>query len=307
MVNDSKILITGGTGSLGHKLVEILCKNFKPKKVIIYSRDEYKQFKMQQQYVSEEYGCLRYFIGDVRDVRRLKEAMGGVNYVIHAAALKQIPAIEYNPSEAVRTNIDGSLNVIEACKEMGVERAILISTDKAVEPVNLYGATKLAAEKLFLASNSFNKTKFSVVRYGNVLASRGSVIETYLELKKKGIKEFPITDVNMTRFWITLEQAVNLVLSALKSSETGIFIAKLPSMKIVDIAKTIEPDCTFKIEGIRSGEKMHEQLVGRGDKKVFVCSFEGVNPLSDNSYQKSSGDNNFFLTPERFLSMLEKI
>jgi len=209
VLNDELILITGGTGSLGHALVKKICTDYKPKKLIIFSRDEYKQHKMNDKY---DYGCLRYFLGDVRDLARLKSVCGKVDYLIHAAALKQIPAIEYNPTEAIRTNVDGTTNVIEACIACNVKKAVLISTDKAVEPVNLYGATKLCAEKMFLAANSFNKTKFKVVRYGNVINSRGSVIERFLKLKEQGIKEFPITDKRMTRFWITLEDAADLVI-----------------------------------------------------------------------------------------------
>jgi UDP-N-acetylglucosamine 4,6-dehydratase len=256
MLNNKNVLISGGTGSLGNALVELIAKTYTPNKVIIFSRCEYKQYLMAQKY---DFPWLRFFLGDVRDKDRIAEAVNGVDYVIHAAALKQIPATEYNPTEAVKTNITGSLNVIEACKQKDVKRAVLISTDKAVHPVNLYGATKLTAEKLFLAANSFNKTKFSFVRYGNVLNSRGSVIEKFLKLKEEGIHEFPITDERMTRFWITLEDAAQLVLNALKTKEPKI-IPRLPSMRMIDVARAIDPDCTFKVIGIRPGEKIHEWL-----------------------------------------------
>ena len=258
MLNNEKILITGGTGSLGNALVGKICTDYKPEKLIIFSRDEYKQKIMAEKF--DYYPCLRFFLGDVRDLKRLKEVCQDVDIVIHAAALKQIPTLEYNPTEAIKTNVDGTVNVVEACIACGVDKAVLISTDKAVNPVNLYGATKLCAEKVFLAANSFNKTKFSVVRYGNVLNSRGSVIEHFLKLKEQGVKEFPITDERMTRFWITLEEASELVVSSLKNGEL-LTIPRIPSMKITDLARAIQPACTFKFIGIRDGEKMHESLV----------------------------------------------
>jgi len=256
MLNNKYILITGGSGSLGHALVERICSEYKLAKVIIFSRDEYKQSLMQKQY---DYECLRYFIGDVRDLQRLKQVCRNIDVVIHAAALKQIPTLEYNPTEAVRTNVDGTRNVIEACTENSVQKAVLISTDKAVNPINLYGATKLCAEKMFLAANNFNKTQFSVVRYGNVLNSRGSVVEKFLKLKEQGIREFPITDMRMTRFWITLADAADLVLDAINGNGE-MLIPKLPSMRISEVARAIEPDCAFKEIGIRPGEKLHEAL-----------------------------------------------
>lgn len=257
MLNNKKILISGGTGSLGNALVEKICTEYKPSKLIIFSRDEYKQKLMAEKY---DYECLRFLLGDVRSVTRLKQVCQDIDILIHAAALKQIPKLEYNPTEAIKTNIDGTVNVVEACIANGVERAILISTDKAVNPINLYGATKLCAEKVFLAANLFNKTKFSVVRYGNVLNSRGSVIEHFLKLKKIGVKVFPITDVEMTRFWLTLEEAAELVINSLSNGEL-LTIPKIPSMKITDIAKAIEPDCHFRVTGIRLGEKLHETLI----------------------------------------------
>jgi len=263
MLNNKNILITGGSGSLGHALVERICTEYSPNKLIIFSRCEYKQSLMQY-----DYNCLKYFIGDVRDVRRLRQVCRGVDIVIHAAALKRIDTLEYNPTEAIRTNVDGTMNVIEVCIECGVENAVFISTDKAYAPVNLYGASKLCAEKIWLAANSFNKTDFTLVRYGNVINSRGSVIELFLKLKEKGIKEFPITDKKMSRFWITLDEAVDLIYSAIENLQEGecwtgdprIYIRKIPSMLITEVARTIDPDCTFREIGIRPGEKMHESL-----------------------------------------------
>lgn len=262
MLNNSIVLVTGGTGSLGRALVAHIFANHKPKKVIVLSRDEFKQWQMQQDFSDERgYGRLRFFIGDVRDPQRLHRAFDGVDFVIHAAALKQIPALEYNPSEAVKTNVNGTLNVVNACVDKGVKRAVLISTDKAVNPINLYGATKLCAEKLFLAANAYDRTRFAAVRYGNVIASRGSVIEKFLSLKEKGVKEFPITDKNMTRFWITLDEAVELVMLALHNENKGVFVPNIPSMLMTDLARAIEPDCSFKFIGIRPGEKLHESLI----------------------------------------------
>ena len=267
MLNNKKVLISGGTGSLGNALVGKICTDYKPEKLIIFSRDEYKQKLMAEKF--DYYPCLRFFLGDVRDAKRLKEVCRDVDIVIHAAALKQIPTLEYCPTEAIKTNVNGTVNVVDACIACGVNKAVLISTDKAVNPVNLYGATKLCAEKIFLAANSFNKTKFSVIRYGNVLNSRGSVVEHFLKLKEQGIKEFPITDERMTRFWITLEEASSLVLSALNGQRfdngvsidiPNVYISSIPSMRIVDVARAIEPECTFKITGIRPGEKLHESL-----------------------------------------------
>lgn len=278
MLNDKVLLLTGGTGSLGHALVKLIAQKFIPRKVIIFSRDELKQHMMNQQY---DYPWLRYFLGNVRDAKRLKDVMADVDYVIHAAALKQIPAIEYNPTEGVNTNVQGTINVIEACVANDVKKAVLISTDKACQPINLYGATKLCAEKLFVAANAFNKTRFSFVRYGNVLNSRGSVIELFMKLKAHGVREFPITDVDMTRFWITLNEAAELVIRALKSSATKI-IPRLPSMKMTDVARAIDPECTFKVIGRRPGEKIHEML--------------------DENY--SSGTNDVWLTAEEFQKKL---
>ncbi len=266
MFNSKVILITGGTGSFGKKFTELLLKKYKPKKVIIYSRDEFKQFEMSKVFNDR---CMRYFIGDVRDKERLKRAMEGVDYVVHAAALKQVPAAEYNPMEAIKTNVLGANNVIDAVFDSGVKKVIALSTDKAVNPINLYGATKLASDKLFIAANNMKgarDVKFSVVRYGNVMASRGSVIPFFQELTKKGAKKLPITHPDMTRFWITLGDAVNFVFMAFETMKGGeVFVPKIPSMKITDLAKAINPDAEFDIIGIRPGEKLHESMISIDD------------------------------------------
>lgn len=258
MLNNKTILITGGTGSFGKDFAKYILQNFKPKKVIIFSRDEFKQFHMQKEFNDPR---LRFFIGDVRDFSRLERAFDGVDIVIHAAALKHVPILEYNPFEAVKTNILGSQNVIEAAINRKVKKVLLISTDKAVHPVNLYGSTKLCAEKLFVSGNSYSKdTNFSAVRYGNVIGSRGSVIET---LKKNpNANKVHITDMNMTRFWIDLKQALELVLYALEHMEGGeVFVPKIPSMRLVDLFDAIAPKAKKEVVGVRSGEKIHEILL----------------------------------------------
>jgi UDP-N-acetylglucosamine 4,6-dehydratase (inverting) len=268
MLNNKTILITGGTGSFGHHFVDYVLEHYKPKKVIIYSRDEFKQFNMQNRY-KEHSDVLRFFIGDVRDGARLRMAMNGVDYVIHAAALKQVPACEYNPNEAILTNINGAMNVINASLEAGVEKVVALSTDKAVNPINLYGGTKLVSDKLFCAANAYggeNGTRFSVVRYGNVAGSRGSVIPFFQNIIDNGGKELPITDFRMTRFWISLEQGVELVIKALEESNGGeTFISKIPSFKITDLAEAMLPGCVKKEVGIREGEKLHEIMITRED------------------------------------------
>jgi len=277
MLNGKTILITGGTGSFGGYFVKTILKKYKPRKVIIYSRDEYKQLMMQRSFVGYE-GILRFFLGDIRDRSRLHKAFDGVDYVVHAAALKQVPALEYNPTEAVKTNVIGADNIVDAAIEKGVQKIINLSTDKAVNPINLYGATKLVAEKIFVAANSFagGKVKFSGVRYGNVIGSRGSVIPIFLGLKAAGIKEFPITDPQMTRFWISLDQSVELVIRALLEAEGGeIFIPKIPSMTIKNLAKAIDPECTFSYTGIRPGEKLHESLISEDEARNAI-EFNGV-------------------------------
>jgi len=269
-LSDKTILITGGTGSFGKKFTEIVLKKYNPKKLIIFSRDEYKQSEMAKIFSEYKYPSIRYFLGDVRDRYRLIRAFEEVDYVIHAAALKQVPALEYNPMEAVKTNIFGTDNIIHAAIDARVKKVIALSTDKAVNPVNLYGATKLVAEKVFIAANAYagGKIKFSVVRYGNVVGSRGSVVPLFLNLKKKGIKEYPITDIKMTRFWITLEQGVEFVLKALEESEGGeIFVPKIPSMKVIDLAKALEPDCKIKLIGIRPGEKINEVMISEEEAR----------------------------------------
>jgi len=271
MLDNKVILITGGTGSFGKKCTEIILNNYKPKRLIIFSRDELKQYEMKQVFNEKDYPCMRYFIGDIRDKDRLYRAFHGVDYVIHAAALKQVPALEYNPFEAIETNIIGAQNIIDAAIDREVKKVIFISTDKAVNPINLYGATKLCAEKLFVAGNSYARgiTRFSVVRYGNVIGSRGSVIPFFLNYRQNG--KLPITDLRMTRFWITLEQGVNFVLSCLEKMHGGeIFIPKLPSMKITDLAKAICPNCKLEIIGIRPGEKINEVLISKDEARRTI-------------------------------------
>jgi len=267
MLDEKTILITGGTGSFGKKCTVIILNKYRPKKLIIFSRDELKQFEMAQEYSISKYPCIRYFIGDVRDKERLYRAFNSVEYVIHAAALKQVPAAEYNPFEAVKTNILGAQNVINVAIDQGVKKVIALSTDKAANPINLYGATKLCSDKLFIAGNSYvsqGSTIFSVVRYGNVAGSRGSVIPFFLKCLETGV--LPITDSRMTRFWITLEQGVNFVLRCLKEMVGGeLFVPKLPSMNIMDLAKAIGPECKTDIIGIRPGEKLHEVMIPKDE------------------------------------------
>jgi UDP-N-acetylglucosamine 4,6-dehydratase/5-epimerase len=277
MLNNKVVLVTGGTGSFGKKFTEVLLKKHKPKKLIIFSRDEFKQHEMSKIFPDTRYP-IRYFLGDIRDRNRLSRAFDRVDYVIHAAALKQVPALEYNPIEAVKTNINGANNIVDAAIDSEVKKVIALSTDKAVNPINLYGATKLAAEKIFVAANAYGggKVKFSVVRYGNVVGSRGSVIPFFLNLKQQKIKEFPITDERMTRFWITLDQAVEFVFKALKESEGGeVFVPVIPSMRIVDLVKAIDPAAKLKKIGIRAGEKIHETLISE-DESREVKIFNGM-------------------------------
>lgn len=276
MLNNKIIFVTGGTGSFGHHFVEYVLKHYNPKKIIIYSRDEYKQFVMANEYKEYE-KTLRFFIGDVRDEGRLRMAMKNVDYVIHAAALKQVPACEYNPNEAIKTNVSGAMNVINASLEAGVKKVIALSTDKAVNPVNLYGGTKLVSDKLFCAANAYggtDGTRFAVVRYGNVAGSRGSVIPFFQNLIDKGEKELPITDYRMTRFWISLEQGVELVIKALEEAHGGeTFISKIPSFKVTDLAEAMMPGCEKREVGIREGEKLHEIMVTREDS-LYTYEYE---------------------------------
>lgn len=326
MFDDKTILITGGTGSFGKKCVEVLLRRYRPHKIIVFSRDEFKQFEMAQRFPHDRYPCMRYFLGDVRDQERLARAFHGVDYIIHAAALKQIPAAEYNPFEAVKTNILGAQNIINVAIDRGVKKVIALSTDKAANPVNLYGATKLCADKLFIAGNSYvgrHETVFGVVRYGNVVGSRGSVIQLFLKQRPTGV--LTITDPRMTRFWITLEQAVNFVLYSLEKMVGGeIFVPKLPSMNIMDLAAAIAPECQTKIIGIRPGEKLHEVMVTRDEARntiefqdyfvikpefrFFTRRFneEGGTPVPP-EFEYNSRDNPWRLKPEELRALLPQI
>jgi len=263
------VLITGGTGSFGKTLTKILLKEYQPKKLIIFSRDELKQSEMQQFFPEDRISNIRYFLGNVRDKDRLYRAFDGVDFVVHAAALKQVPAAEYNPFEVIKTNVLGAENIIEAAIDRGVEKVVALSTDKAANPINLYGASKLCSDKLFIAGNAYtgkHRTKFSVVRYGNVVGSRGSVIPFFLKEKHKGI--LSVTDFRMTRFWITLDDAVRFVLMTMTKMIGGeLFVPRIPSMKIVDLAKAIAPDCRLREIGVRPGEKLHEVLITRDDSR----------------------------------------
>ena len=281
--NEKIILVTGGTGSLGKHFTKIMLEKYHPRAIRIFSRDELKQHEMRQRFPDTDGSAMRYFIGDVRDLDRLKRAMDEVDIVIHAAALKQVPACEYNPFEAVKTNIHGAKNVIDAAIDMGVEQVIAVSTDKAVNPVNLYGATKLCAEKIFIQGNSYSgpgRTHFSCVRYGNVIGSRGSVVPLFMEQKKQG--KITITDKRMTRFWITLDQAVELVIKALYHMQGGeIFVPEIPSMKIMDLARAVAPECEVEIIGIRPGEKLHEALITKEEGRNTVA-YEGMYVIMPN-------------------------
>jgi len=271
MFNDKIIFITGGTGSFGKQYVKTILKKYKPRKIIIYSRDELKQHEMAQRYNAS---CMRYFIGDVRDKERLNQAMQGVNFVIHAAALKQVPTAEYNPMECIKTNIHGAENVVQAALANEVDKVIALSTDKAANPINLYGATKLASDKLFVAANNIvgaRKTRFAVARYGNVVGSRGSVVPFFQNLIDGGADHLPITDERMTRFWISLQQGVDFVLKNFQRMRGGeIFVPKIPSVRIVDLAKAMAPQLTLKIIGIRPGEKIHEIMCPSDDSHLTL-------------------------------------
>ncbi len=279
MFNNKNILITGGTGSFGKKYTQIILSQYKPNKIIIFSRDELKQYEMSQLFDDK---CMRYFIGDVRDEARLNEAMGEVDFVIHAAALKHVPIAEYNPMECIKTNINGAENVIKAAISNEVEKVIALSTDKASSPINLYGATKLASDKLFVAANNMvgsRKTRFAVVRYGNVIGSRGSVVPFFQNLIESGAKELPITDEHMTRFLITLEDGVQFVLDNFERMHGGeIFIPKIASMKMTDLALSLAPKLPHKIIGIRPGEKMHEVMITADDRVVEFDSYYVITP-----------------------------
>ncbi len=325
MLNNKTILITGGTGSFGHHFVDYIFKHYEPKKVIIYSRDEFKQFNMDNEY-KEYRDKMRFFIGDVRDESRLCMAMQGVDYVIHAAALKQVPACEYNPNEAIKTNVNGAMNVITAALASKVKKVVALSTDKAVNPINLYGGTKLVSDKLFTAANAYSGkdgTRFSVVRYGNVAGSRGSVIPFFQNIIDNGGTELPITDYRMTRFWISLEEGVKLVIKALEESRGGeTFISKIPSFKVTDLAEAMLPGCKKKEVGIREGEKLHEIMVTREDsmhtyeyEKHFIVypnyNWWGVKDIIPGGslvapeFEYSSGTNSEWLSVEDIRRLLK--
>ena len=327
MFNNKVILVTGGTGSFGKKFVEIVSKKYKPKKLIVFSRDELKQFEMEKEFNKK---FMRYFIGDIRDYQRLKTAMKDVDYVVHAAAMKHVPAAEYNPIECIKTNINGAENIIQASIECNVKKVIALSTDKAVNPINLYGAAKLASDKLFIAGNNIsgkNGTIFSVVRYGNVISSRGSIIPFFKKLVADKKKTLPITDKRMTRFFLTLEAGVKLVLNSFKDMVGGeIFIPKIPSVNIVDLAKAIGPSLKHSIIGIRPGEKIHEILCPKDlakytyDYKNFYIIFSPILENQNNikvkkmmlkgkrvgeDFEYSSGSNSVFLKKEQIRKILK--
>ncbi|MFO1525276.1 MAG: UDP-N-acetylglucosamine 4,6-dehydratase (inverting) [Turneriella sp.] len=308
MFNDKSILITGGTGSFGKQYVRTLLQQYSPKRLVIYSRDELKQYEMQQIYNDP---CMRYFIGDVRDLHRLTQAMQGVDYVIHAAALKHVPAAEYNPMECIKTNVHGAENVITAALECNVKKVIALSTDKAANPINLYGATKLASDKLFVAANNMtggHPTIFSAVRYGNVVGSRGSVVPYFQKLINDKSVFLPITDERMTRFWITLQQGVDFVLKNFERMHGGeIFVPKIPSVRIIDLAKAMAPTLATKIIGIRPGEKLHEVMCPADDSHLTL-EFEDhfvIQPTiffhsRTNNYSKNNLGEKGVLVPQSF-------
>jgi len=325
MFNGKSILITGGTGSFGKQYVRTILERFTPARIVVYSRDELKQFEMAQHFGDP---AMRYFIGDVRDRERLSQAMRGVDFVIHAAALKQVPAAEYNPMECIKTNVHGAENVIQAALDNEVEKVIALSTDKAANPINLYGATKLASDKLFVAANNIaggRRTRFSVVRYGNVVGSRGSVVPFFEKLIAQGAKELPITHEQMTRFWISLQQGVDFVLKNFERMRGGeLFVPKIPSVRIMDLAKAMAPDLGIEIIGIRPGEKLHEVMCPADDSHLtlefadhFVITPSirfydekmdyGVNALGEKGkpvelgFEYNSRDNTHFLTVEEIV------
>lgn len=324
MLENSTILITGGTGSFGHTFIPMTLERFNPKKIIVYSRDEMKQWEMAKKYHGDS--RVRFFIGDVRDKERLYRALDGVDYVVHAAATKIVPTAEYNPFECIKTNINGAMNLIDACIDKGVKGVVALSTDKASSPINLYGATKLASDKLFVAGNAYSGehgTTFSVVRYGNVMGSRGSVIPFFMSIKDKGV--LPITDERMTRFMISLEQGVELVWHAFEDMVGGeIYVKKIPSMKVTELGKVVAPDAKQEVVGIRPGEKLHEQMIGVEDshytyeyeehykimpviidEKETERRIKGGTKVSDGFYY-SSDNNSDWMTPEDLQNWLIK-
>jgi UDP-N-acetylglucosamine 4,6-dehydratase len=326
MFNDKVILITGGTGSFGRQYTRTILEGYRPRKLVIYSRDELKQFEMQQEFSGS---CMRFFLGDVRDAERLVQAMNGVDYVIHAAALKQVPAAEYNPMECIKTNIHGAQNVIQAALANNVEKVIALSTDKAANPINLYGATKLVSDKLFVAANNVaggHRTRFAAVRYGNVVGSRGSVVPFFRKQIANGCDFLPVTDANMTRFWITLQQGVDFVLKNFARMNGGeIFVPKIPSVRVVDLATAIAPHMPQKIIGIRPGEKLHEVMCPADDSHLTLqfddhyvikpsIQFSAQNDFSVNGlgemgrpvdvgFEYHSGRNPRFLTIDEIVAM----
>ncbi|HMM38694.1 MAG TPA: UDP-N-acetylglucosamine 4,6-dehydratase (inverting) [Desulfovibrio sp.] len=326
MLNDKNIIVLGGTGSFGQKFVETVLARYTPRRLIIFSRDEYKQYKMSQRFNTSAHPCIRYFIGDVRDRDRLYRSFDGIDYVVHAAALKHVPVAEYNPEEAIKTNIFGASNIINAAIDCGVKKVIALSTDKAANPINLYGATKLCSDKLFVAGNNYvgkKDTRMSVVRYGNVVGSSGSVIPFFLKKRAEG--RLPITDLRMTRFWITLQQGVDFVLFCLENMVGGeLFVPKMPSTSIVDLAKAIAPECALDVIGIRPGEKLHEVIIPTDEShnaleydnhfiiKPTFNFFErrfcanGCRPVPD-GFQYDSQSNSWHLSVEEIREMIANL
>jgi len=328
-LNDKTILVTGGTGSFGQQFIRTVLENFDMRRCIVFSRDEQKHYDMLQSFPVERYPCMRYFIGDVRDVDRLELAMRDVDYVVHAAAMKHVPLAEYNPFECVMTNIHGAENVVKAALRKGVKRVIALSTDKAANPINLYGATKLAADKIFIAANNLagaGGTEFSVVRYGNVIGSRGSVIPFFRQLIAEDVPHLPITDERMTRFWITLDQGVQFVLSCLRMMRGGeVFVPKIPSMRIVDVARCLAPGKPIEVIGIRPGEKLHEVMVpadearatlDHGDRYIVLPTFmaspdavyraAGASPVK-NDFSYASDSNEEWLSGDELTEMVARL
>ena len=327
MINNKSVLITGGTGSFGKAFVKTVLERYPTiKRLVVFSRDELKQFEMAQQFPDEKYSGIRYFIGDIRDESRLRRALEGIDIVIHAAALKQVPAAEYNPFECIKTNVLGAQNLIEACLDTGVQRVVALSTDKAAAPINLYGATKLCSDKLFVAANNIKGhrgIRFSVVRYGNVMGSRGSVIPFFLEKRSSGV--LPITDPAMTRFNISLQEGVDMVLWSLENAWGGeILVPKIPSYRITDVANAIGPECTHPVIGVRPGEKIHEEMItssdsfntvdlgryyailpsGGGYSIVDYCAKTGAKPVKP-GFSYDSGSNAQFLTVDELRKLIQ--
>jgi UDP-N-acetylglucosamine 4,6-dehydratase (inverting) len=290
LMDGKSLLVVGGTGSFGKQFVKMALRRYRLARLIVFSRDELKQFEMADEFSREDLDVLRFFIGDVRDKERLYRACRGVDYIVHAAAMKQVPACEYNPTEAIKTNIYGAQNIINVAADVGVKRVVALSTDKAVSPINLYGATKLASDKLFVAANAFaTGPKYSVVRYGNVMGSRGSVIPFFIKKREEGV--LPITDPRMTRFWISLEQGVEMVFNALENAAGGeIFVPRIPSMRITDLAEAIAPGCKTEVVGIRAGEKLHECMIPREESRNTVEMDGGFILLPDTGVFAYHGD-----------------